>query len=282
MRYAVLSGGTGPHVQDVLRAGREAGIALDYLDFRRLTSHSLLGLSGCLIRTMPAGSLEQIVFRMDLLHEAQAAGVCVWNAPRALEACVNKQLTTQRLLRAGLPTPRTITCQTTDDAMAAFQALGGSVVLKPLFGAEGRGMLRLDQPDLAWRVFRAIEGTGGVLYLQEYLEHDGWDLRVLVLNGRVLGGMRRTRQRDWRTNIAQGGHAELYPVGPGEADLALRAAAAVGADFAGVDLLPWPQNPSGWSCLEVNGVPGWAAFQQVTGIDVARAWVDALLHRVTS
>jgi ribosomal protein S6--L-glutamate ligase len=227
-----------------------------------------------LVRTMPPGSLEQVVFRMDLLQRARARGVRVLNPPRALEACVDKYLATATLEAAGLPVPPTVTCQRADEALEAFAALGGDVVVKPLFGSEGRGMVRVSDPELAWRTFRTLERTGSVLYLQQFVRHSGWDLRVLVLGERVLAAMRRHARGGWRTNVAQGGAGEAVAVGPDEERLALRAAAALGAPAAGVDLLPGPGGS--WYVLEVNAVPGWRALAPVTGVDVAAALVRFL------
>jgi len=168
---------------------------------------------------------------------------------------------------AGLRVPPTVVCQHADAALEAFTALGGDVVVKPLFGSEGRGMVRVSDPDLAWRTFRTLERTQAVLYVQQYVAHPGWDLRVFVLGGRVLTAMRRRANGGWRTNVAQGGTAEVTRVGPVETELALRAAAAVGAAVAGVDLLPGPGGV--WYVIEVNAVPGWRALAPVTGVDVA-------------
>jgi ribosomal protein S6--L-glutamate ligase len=164
--------------------------------------------------------------------------------------------------------PPTVTCQTADVALEAFGSLGGDVVVKPLFGSEGRGICRVSDPDLAWRTFRALERMQTVLYVQQFLPHPGWDLRVLVLGGRVLAAMRRHARNDWRTNVAQGGQAEAVTPTSDEERLALRAAAAVGADFAGVDLLP---TKAGYVVLEVNAVPGWRALAPACGVDVAGA-----------
>src|SRR5205814_8096439 len=131
-------------------------------------------------------------------------------------------------------------CQNADAAMEALAALGGDVVVKPLFGSEGRGMVRVSDPELAWRTFRAIERTQAVIYLQQFIRHPGWDLRVFVIGGRVVTAMRRRSRGDWRTNVAQGGAGEPVRIGPEEERLALRAGAALGAPLAGVDLLPGP------------------------------------------
>jgi len=272
MLIALLSGGNGWHVRDLQRAATSLGHSVEVVDFRGMSASVPLA-SGArdwqaiLVRTMPPGSLEQVVFRMDLLHAAEARGVRVLNPPRALEACVDKYLATIRLESAGLRVPPTFACQDAESALEAFERLGGDVVVKPLFGSEGRGMVRVNDPELAWRTFHTLERMQAVLYLQEFIRHPGWDLRAFVLNGRVLAAMRRTANGDWRTNVAQGATAEPVRLEPAEAELAIRAASAVGAVAAGVDLLPGPDGE--WYVLEVNAVPGWRALAPVTGIDVA-------------
>jgi ribosomal protein S6--L-glutamate ligase len=273
MRVALLSSGFGWHVRDLQRAAEQLRMAAVPVDFRRLSAGVGIGpaplaeYDAVLVRTMPPGSLEQVVFRMDLLHEVQARGVTVLNPPRTVEICVDKYLTTALLARAGLPVPPTITCQTGEAALEAFAALGGDVVVKPLFGSEGRGMVRVSDPELAWRTFRTLERTGGVLYVQQFIPHPGWDLRVFVLGDRILTAMRRTARGDWRTNVAQGGSGEPVRLTTEEERLALAAARAVGAPIAGIDLLPGPDGR--YHVLEVNAVPGWRALAPVTGVDVA-------------
>jgi ribosomal protein S6--L-glutamate ligase len=273
-RIALLCSGTGWHVRDLQRAALDLGLDAHPVDFRRISAGvaappgPLDGFDAVLVRTMPPGSLEQVVFRMDLLHRLHTQGVPVLNPPRAVEVCVDKYLTTANLAAAGLRVPPTVTCQTADGALEAFTALGGDVVVKPLFGSEGRGMVRVSDPELAWRTFRTLERTGGVLYLQQFIRHPGWDLRAFVLGDRILTAMRRHANGDWRTNVAQGGTGEPTRLSGEEERLALRAARVVGAPVAGVDLLPGPDGE--YYVIEVNAVPGWRALAPVTGIDVAR------------
>jgi RimK family alpha-L-glutamate ligase len=274
MRIALLSGGNGWHVRDLARAASLLGHGSAVVDFRRVaaslgtgTADDLAHFDAVIVRTMPPGSLEQVVFRMDVLHRLESLGVLVVNPPRALEVCVDKYLASARLEKAGLPVPPTTVCQDADSAMEAFAELGGDVVVKPLFGAEGRGMMRIGDPDLAWRVFRTLERQDSVLYLQKYINHQGWDLRAFVIDGRVLTAMRRYAGKDWRTNVAQGGRAEAVSLTAEEERLALASAAAVGTLIAGIDLLPRPEGS--YFVLEVNAVPGWRALAPATGVDVA-------------
>jgi ribosomal protein S6--L-glutamate ligase len=273
MHIALLAGGDGWHVRDLRRAAAQLGHDAVAVDFRRVwagvaaAAGSLAEFDAVVVRTMPPGSLEQVVFRMDVLHRLQASGLPVLNPPAALEVCIDKYLASARLEAARLPVPPTVVCQHADDALEAFTELGGDVIVKPLFGSEGRGMVRVSDLDLAWRTFRAIERLQSIIYLQQVIAHPGWDLRVFVLGGRVLTAMRRRANGGWRTNVAQGGKGEPVRATAEEERLALAAAAAVGAEVAGVDLLPGPAGE--WYVLEVNAVPGWRALAPVTGVDVA-------------
>lgn len=280
MRVAILSGGTGWHVADLIRAAAGQGHAADAVDFRQVAAgvgtgpEPLAGYDAAVVRTMPAGSLEQVVFRMDVLHAAAARGVRVLNPPRAVETCVDKYLTSVRLAAAGLPTPPTWVGQTAAAALSSFDRLGGDVVVKPIFGSEGRGMVRLTDGETAWRTFHALERTGQVIYQQRFVRHPGWDLRAFVIGGRVIAAMKRSARGDWRTNVALGGTAEGVELGRADAELAVAAAAAVGCPVAGVDLLPGPDGER-W-VIEVNAVPGWRALAPASGVDVAVAVVRYL------
>jgi ribosomal protein S6--L-glutamate ligase len=219
-----------------------------------------------LVRSMPPGSLEQVVFRMDALAQLPARGVAVVNSAKAIETAVDTYLATARLQAAGLPVPQTIVCQAAGDALAAFDLLGGDVVVKPLFGGEGRGITRVSDAAVARRVFMALEQIGAVLYLQRFLPHEGVDWRLLVVGDEVFG-MQRINRDDWRTNVSLGARPAPLEVTVELAQLARRAATAVGASVAGVDLLPAADGQL--YALEVNAVPGWRALAEVTGVDVA-------------
>lgn len=249
-------------------------VALPQLAAVSSTGQDLTSCDAILVRTMPPGSLEQVVFRMDALVQLQARGIHVLNPPKAIECAVDKYLTTARLAAAGLPVPETVVCETAAHAMEVFAALGGDVVIKPIFGSEGRGIVRVSDPDLALRTFRTIERTQSILYLQRFVDHPGCDLRVMVLGGRILGGMQRCCPDDFRVNVSRSGHARQITLTSEQEDWALRAAAAVGAPLAGIDLLTDREGRS--FVIEVNGVPGWQAFRRVTGCDVATAVIQYL------
>src|SRR4029077_4751847 len=120
---------------------------------------------------------EQIIFRVDALPRLNRLGIPAINGPGCIEHRVDMYHASGLVEEAGLPTPRTIACERLEDGMAALEILGGDVVLKPLFGAEGRGMARISDPDIAYRTFRALELTRSVYYLQAYVPHEERDIR---------------------------------------------------------------------------------------------------------
>lgn len=285
MKFAVLASPDSWYARDLVRAGGERH-PITVLPFSQIESaitekgitissagHDLAQFDALLVRTMPPGSLEQVVFRMDALARCEASGLKVVNSARSIEAAVDKYLASAKLRAAGLLTPRTITCQTVEDAMLAFEQLGGDVVIKPLFGSEGRGITRASDPDIALRAFKLLVQLGAVLYLQEFVPHEGHDVRLFVLGTRVFG-MRRYNPHDWRTNVSRGASTERLTVSEDLAAVARKAAEAVGAQVAGIDLLP---SRSGEQyVLEVNAVPGWRALARVNDIDMARLVLDFL------
>jgi RimK family alpha-L-glutamate ligase len=225
---------------------------------------SVEGCDAVIVRGIPRGSLEQVIFRVDALHALEAQGVACVNGPRAIERTIDKFLASALLARAGVPTPRTIACERVDDALAAFEELGGDVIVKPLFGAMGAGMTRVDDADVADRVFHALALERAVYYLQEPLAA-GRDLRAFVVGGRVLAAVERIGS-GWRKNVARGAEARAAELSAEQERLCLAAAEALGVDYAGVDLL-------GDHVLELNGIPGWHGLQNATGADVAAALV---------
>ena len=147
-------------------------------------------------------------------------------------------------------------CERYDGAMRAFEQLGGDVVVKPLFGAMGNGIVRIEDRDVAHRVFRALELERTVYYVQRTIAPGGRrNLRALVVAGEIAGAMERVSD-SWRANVARGARPRAVVVGEAERELALAAAAALGADVAGVDLLVSPDGEA--VVLEVNGIPGLA------------------------
>ena len=222
-----------------------------------------------LVRTFSAGSFEAVTKRLGVLHALANLEVVVWNDARAIERCVDKSMTSFLLARADLPTPPTWTTELPEAARALVEreAPRGPLVLKPLFGAQGKGLRLIRRPD----DLPGPEAVAGVYYLQRFQPHateDFRDYRLFVLRGRVVAAMMR-RASTWITNVKQGGQPVAVAPDPKMEHLALAAAKAVGAVIAGVDVLVGVDGAP--TVLEVNSMPAWSGLQRVSARNIAEA-----------
>lgn len=233
-----------------------------------------------IVRGIAAGSFEQITLRLDVLHTLTELGIPIFNTAAAIERTVDKARTSLLLHRYGVPTPRTWACE--DLAQARFLSEQArkekkELVLKPLFGCQGQGIVRISRvTDL-----EDCEVSGGLYYLQEFIppiQTAIWqDWRVFVIGHHCIAAMVR-RNRIWVTNAAQGAECSSFTLNRELSALACQATRAVGADYAGVDLIQVPGK--GLQVLEINSIPSWKALQQTTDISIAGALASALLSRL--
>jgi RimK family alpha-L-glutamate ligase len=227
-----------------------------------------------IVRSMSGGTFEAVTRRLGILHALRELGVTVWNDARAIERCVDKSMTSFLLARAGIATPPTWTVESLDAARAIVIREGGKpLVLKPLFGSQGRGLRLIRHAD----DLPPPERIAGVYYLQRFVgvEREGFrDFRLLVSQGRVIAAMAR-HAASWITNVKQGGRPVAAVADAEMRDLAIGAAAAVGATFAGVDLVIGAGGHP--TVLEVNSMPAWSGLQKVTPSDIAAALVADLM-----
>lgn len=234
---------------------------------------------GLFLRTISGGTFEATTMRLGVLHALVAAGVTVWNAPVAIERCVDKAMTSLLLARAGLPTPETFVVSSREAAgriVAREAGMGAPLVLKPLFGSQGEGLRLVVTPE----DLPPEEDVARVYYLQRFVQprRTVWrDYRVLVCAGRPVAGM--VREGDtWITNVHQGGRPLPWNVPPDAADLAVEAARAVAVDYAGIDLID--DGEGGFLVLEVNSMPAWSGLQRVTSMPIAEVLVGSFLDAV--
>ena len=289
MKVAILGQSGGWHTESLRGALAQRGLTAECYPVTQLTARvsgrprltaATVPLDDCdvvFVRAIPTGSLEQVIYRMDVLRMLEHDGVRVVNSARAIEHGVDKYYTSARLHDAGLPTPRTIVCERFEEALAAYEELGGDVVVKPLFGSEGKGIVRVSDVDTAYRACRALELGRYIYCLQEFVPHGREDIRAFVVGERVIGAMLR-RGHGWKTNASQGAKGEPLDLDERLIDLSLRATRVVGAEHAGVDILPC--DDGGYSVIEVNTIPGWRALLAATGVDAAQCLVDHVLEEL--
>ena len=283
MNIGVLSSRTGWHFQDLQRAANTiADLEVVPVDFRQLSGWVHNGSEGVspgevaaapdrlLVRIMPAGSLQQVIFRMDCLQRLDLLGLPIVNAPRAMEIAIDKYLSLCLMAEAGLEVPCFEVTQTVEQAMGAWNRLGGDVVLKPIFGSMGRDLVRIRDESHAVEAFEDYVARGEVLYLQRFVNHGGFDIRAFVIGETVIGMKRTANSRDWRTNATCDGICSPHILTAAEKAIAIRAARANQCDIAGVDLVYDLQGSNKEPLvLEVNAAPGWQHLCAVSQKDIA-------------
>ena len=277
----VLGSNEGWHAEQLRRAAEKRGLRLFFSLYEQLNvsiesgrwkAQSLPDCDVILARTMPLGSLEQITFRLAILHAWQDDHKAVVNPPRAMEICIDKFATLALAVSLGWSVPRTIVCQNRTDAMHAFDELDGDVVIKPLLGGEGRGILRVTDRQLAWTATTTLERLAGILYVQQFIAPGGRDLRILVW-GDELFAVRRENLDDWRTNVSQGAVSRAAEVPKSLGDAVRRLAEKLELRYAAIDLVE--DNEGRVYLLEVNAIPGWKGAESALQIDLAGRLLDA-------
>jgi tetrahydromethanopterin:alpha-L-glutamate ligase len=298
LRVAIMADETGWHtrqLQAALRARGASSRCVDLADCRIDTRAAWHGLvipgfgrelpDAVLVRGIAGGSFEQVTRRLGVLHALREFGVPVYNDARAIERSVDKSMTSVLLHAAGIPTPPTWAIESAVDAQRVVMresAAGHALVLKPLFGSQGKGLQLVGAVDGVHHALPTLDAHyGGIAYLQRFvpsLQSPGFDWRVLVVGGRAVTAMRRISEH-WVHNVAQGARCVAAPLEPPLAKLAEDAARALDLDYAGVDIVPAADATHPLQVIEVNGIAAWAGLQRVTGFNIARALVDDLLNR---
>jgi RimK family alpha-L-glutamate ligase len=284
-KIGILSSQRGYHVRALEEAIRNKGCEPAYFPIHRLATwignrpflhvHGEL-IEDCqalLVRTIPAGSLEQIIFRMDALHRLEKLGLRVINSASGIERTVDKYYTSFLLSDAGIPVPPTLVTEDFEMALRVCREMG-DVVIKPLFGSEGKGMVRISDEETAYRVLRAWELNRYIYYIQKYVPHFQEDIRAFVVGGRVVASMKR-RGTSWKTNSSRGADVEPVDLSDELKLLALEAVRLIDLEYAGVDLMPAEDGRT--YVTEINSIPGWRSLQQTTGLSIAGIIIDHVL-----
>jgi RimK family alpha-L-glutamate ligase len=233
-------------------------------------------IDALIIRPIGRGSLEELVFRMDILYRLQRSGLYVINPPEAIEHCVDKYDILAILEENGVPVPRTAVTENVEEAMTAFKELGSDVVVKPIFGSRGIGATRVNDKEIAYTAFRSIRFYHGVIYLQEFVPHGFTDIRAFVVDSRVVAAMKRVGC-NWKTNYSQGARPEKVDLDHEIEKLAVKSARSIDCKIAGVDIL---ESPNGPVVVEVNSQPGWRGLQSVTKLNIADEIVCFVLSEI--
>ena len=289
---AIITDDPGWHGRQLVDAFRERGCLSHYVrlqdchfnlnadqpPYLEVGNHAETPL-GVFIRGVPGGSLEEVVYYLDILHAFEAMAIPVVNNVRSIERSVDKGMTSFLLSLQGIPTPKTFI---SSDLHYIHEKLreglnsGSTYVVKPLFGSQGLGL----QWIRSMREFIDYEHMNGVMYLQEHIHSGhgvGVDFRVFVVGGQIVSSMKRIGT-SWISNVAHGARVEPVVLDSSVEEMAVEAVRVVGMEYAGVDLIRDTQGKF-W-VTEVNSVPAWKGLQPTTSKVIVDSIVDDFLSRV--
>lgn len=302
-RILALGAGQGWHANSLREASTSLGCDFEVGDYASLTASFLRGerdihsdagalsdFDVILTRTMPASSFERITVRLAMLHEIHDQNSVgsfsegedrrlprVVNPPRSLELAIDKYATLSRVAGLGYSVPETVVTQTREEAFDAFKMLGGDCVIKPVFGGEGRGIMRVTDTELAWYVLSTLDRVDSVFYVQQFKPPGGIDYRLLVIGDEVFG-IRRANPDDFRANVASGGECTWLKVAEDHRSMALKISRELGLRYGAVDFL---ELEGGVPCvIEVNAIPGWKGAQKVAPFSIASRIISSLLSSI--
>lgn len=287
MRIGVVSAKAGVSVRPFVEKGRKLGIGVVGLALERmrleadregsrlfLENHSVAFFDILLIRWI-GDHLQELEVLLEFA-KAEKIPIVDKGLYQVKVGSGSKSLTLLRLKGAGIPYIPSI-CFTRDFNIKRDILGSPPWILKYSMGKQGKDIFLVDNKE---EIRKLVSVRNGLWMLQPFLQADG-DYRVLVLGGKVLGAMHRrpTGKEEFRSNIATGGTATKVGLEKNVLSLAVRSAEACGWEFAGVDLIKDKRSEK-WFVMEVNRAPQFAAFEKVTGIDVARLVLEYLEKKV--
>ena len=296
MRVPIFTDDAGWHGEQLKQAFAERGVEVIFVSLQSCS----LDLSGTqavveipgfkygqlpkavFVRGVAGGTLQQVITRLNILHILSMLGVRIYNDVKAIERTVDKAMTSFLLHHHGVSTPATWVCESrTQLAQIRLKSEKNKqqLVLKPLFGSQGKGVRRLLADDaMPVPMQQFVEG---VYYLQHFIQSTEapHDYRVFVIAGQVVATMKRVGH-GWVNNVAAGARCEAIEPNAILNQVALQAANALAIDYCGVDII---QAVGGeYLVLEVNSIPAWKGLQSVTDVNVAKLLVNDFLSKVNA
>jgi [lysine-biosynthesis-protein LysW]--L-2-aminoadipate ligase len=211
----------------------------------------------------------------------ESKGIKVINSMDVTLTCGNKLLTTIKLEKERVPTPRTLLSFTEDGALKSLQTLGYPAVLKPVTGSWGRMVVQMKDEEMAQALLEMrskMEGSmNQIYYIQEMVKRPPRDIRTIVAGDQIIVALYRYAPiGEWRTNIAKGGRAEICKVTKEIEDIVLKAAKTVGGGLLGVDAM---ESPNGILVHEINNTVEFKGASSVSDVNIPEKIIDYTLNQ---
>ncbi len=231
---------------------------------------------------IPRIGTRMTFYGMSVVRQFEMMGVYCLNSAAAIGSSRDKLLAHQVLAQHHIGMPNTAFAMTSRDTNGILDLVGGSpVVVKLLSSTQGKGVVLAETKKAAQALVDAFRGLNAHFLVQEFIkEASGTDIRCFVVDGKVVGSIKRTAQPgEFRSNLHQGGSAEKVKITKDERRTAIKAARVLKLNVAGVDLL---RSDTGPKVLEVNSSPGLQGIEQATGKDIAGTIIESIESNVRS
>lgn len=243
------------------------------LDNVLIDSENTHDFDAMIVRDVVASGNEGLSFRFDWIKEIENEGIPVINSTEAIQNAASKFHTTYLLGKKQIPVPSTHIVQELEKAIDVINE-SKDIVIKPLHGFKGHGIFRINGNDVisnagkklpveAENLLRKLIKERGCLYMQEFIDNPDRDIRAFVVGGEVLAAIYRSSEKGWINNLSQGGAASQCILNDEQKELCVKASEAVGANYAGVDLIEGKNTDM---VLEVNATPSGAGIYRTWGI----------------
>jgi gamma-F420-2:alpha-L-glutamate ligase len=216
-------------------------------------------------------------FSLAIVRQFERMGISVFNNADTLERVRDKLHAHQILAESGIPTPDTMLAKFPINIELVEETLGFPLIVKTLHGALGSGVFLIENERSFDDLMTLVHETqpNMLMIFQKFVAHSkGRDLRILVVDGKVVAGMQRTaKPGDFKANYSQGAKVDEFVVDKKAADIAIKTAKALGIQVAGVDLL---FTESGYTICEANTFPGFKGLEQATGENIPKAIFESM------
>ena len=237
----------------------------------------LTSLDAIVVRDLGPATKNDVSFRFDILCQLEELGIAVINSPESIAKAANKYVSSYIFRKNDITTPRTVVTNCPDEALLALESFGRGVT-KPVFGYKGIGIECLRNDDKGRSKLKKLMETNGLLYLQEFIANPGRDIRVFIVNNKVVGSIYRIApEGSWINNLSQGGTAQVCELTDEQEKLSLKASKVIGTTYAGVDIIEGDRP----YVIEINGTPSGKGIFEGAGVDVTVEIAEYLLDLVT-
>jgi len=237
----------------------------------------LTSLDAIVVRDLGPATKNDVSFRFDILCQLEELGIALINSPDSIAKAANKYVSSYIFRKNNITTPRTVVTNCPDEALFALTSFGRGVT-KPVFGYKGIGVECLRNDDKGRSKLKKLMTQNGLIYIQEFISNPGRDIRVFIVNNKVVGSIYRIApQGSWINNLSQGGTSKPCTLTDGQKKLSLKTSKVIGTIYAGVDIIEGDKP----YVIEINGTPSGKGIFEATGVDVTAKIVEYLLDLVT-